>query len=54
MNDYLWMAPILVQASIEATAIGDVGMYMMTTSPFFTPLFVKTCAIWQVILNSLL
>ncbi len=23
---YLWIAPILVQASIEATAIGDVGM----------------------------
>ncbi len=24
--NYLWIAPILVQASIEATAIGDVGM----------------------------
>ena len=32
-----WVAPILEQANIDATAIGDTGMYMATMSPFLMP-----------------
>ena len=32
-----WIAPILAQASMEATAIGETGKYMTTLSPALTP-----------------
>lgn len=51
---YLCAAPILVQANMVATAMGDTGMYMHTTSPFFTPRVFMTLAIWHVISSNFL
>jgi len=43
------MAPILAQASIEATRRGDTGMYIATLSPLTTPSLLRRLATWQVI-----
>lgn len=49
---YLWMAPILAQASIDAHIRGDTVMYIVTRSPFFTPCFLRRFAIWHVLSSS--
>lgn len=51
---YLWMAPILAQASMDAHIRGDTVMYIVTRSPFCTPCFLRRFAIWHVLSSSCL
>ena len=52
MLHYLWTAPILAHASMEATVRGKTGIKMSTVSCFFTPSRFSTLATRHVITSS--